>query len=352
MTTSTLREDWSQQVSSFTQMFPEWRETLVPLWEYEGMLKVIRTGNVLKIRLRNSSSLTWLNLTLTSEVPSYNPRIFNQSFSWATVDEESGIDIGIIDGSLPHDADDLIFIYLATVFGSYIWTGERMEMNCLAIAMSLRWSWMIDTHQKIKRFIEICGMNGTNFQESRSPERVIRRENQRVQDVVTPPPPLTSAREISLPQNWPWLPSHVLRSVVEDTWNQTERLVTQIPPTRETRDPSQWIGLFIRSLEDKSPTRALKLLETAIRENRYGETWTLRLQALLDVRNEKERWSQNQWTNPPLNPKEFIDSLTGSLWQQIGQLERQIKRWKKYGDAYVATLVKHKQVIESRLSRK
>lgn len=106
--------------SLYYKDFPDGRETIVPLGDQEGLLKVTKSGNFVKFRLRNSTSLTWINLTLASEIPSYSPKLFNQSFAWATIDEASGLDICMADNFEPRDADDLIFMYLATVFGSYI----------------------------------------------------------------------------------------------------------------------------------------------------------------------------------------------------------------------------------------
>lgn len=63
-----------------------------------------------------------------------------------------------------------------------------MEMNCLSIAMSLKGTGIIDTHLKVKRFIEICQMSGANFREVGTPERVVRTERGRVEAVIAPPP--------------------------------------------------------------------------------------------------------------------------------------------------------------------
>lgn len=337
--------------ASFFSHFPESHEAIVQLWEYEWKLKVTRMWDTLRFRLHDSLSLTEINLQLTLQIPHYKPFAFNQSFAWATIDEGSGIDIRMNNSFLPRDEDDLIFIYLATVFGSYIWHGERMEMNCLSIVMSLKGTGIIDNHLKVKRFIEICKMNGVNFQEVSTPERLVQRETRRVDAVIAPP---SQPRVTEAPLSWlsasTWKPSQVVVAVIEATWVQTESLVGQTQA--QLRDPSQWIELFIHGLEGKSPTRAIKLLENAIARKQFGEEGTTRLQRLLDERNHKALQASDSAGNHAPNPKEFIDTLTGSLGDQIWQLERQIKRWRKYGNAYINTLTNHKTSLESRLAGK
>ncbi len=347
-------------------LFPEWLEVVIPIGDRpDGMIKVLRTGSILRYQLRNSSALTWFNFTLALNVPSYNPDAFTKSFSYATLDEESWIDIEILPNGLDlTETCDVLFVYLAVVFWSYIKNGDGMEMRALSIAMALKETGVFH-HTNIKRYLEICWLNGKGFREFRGTQRTVLTESRRVQDTLTlQPRGMTEEWSIRITPpkiaHWVnWLTQDIWREIppkakaVVAYWaTQVENIVTPRLNPSMVLPADQWMNSFIRSIEDKPPTRAIKLIERAIIEKRFGEAWNNRLRSILETRRGMTQWEVDITSNTLPNPNDFIDWLSWSLGDQVDLLEKQLKRWKRYGEAYIAGLQKHKELLEVRLTRK
>lgn len=354
-----------QNPNQYKELFPEWSEVVIPIGDMpDGNIHVIRSGNMLRIRLQDSLILTSLNFELCLNNPWYLVWPFNESFSYEDSDQGSWVNIEIFPEIFtPRNTDDVLSIYLATVFSSFIGKGERMEMNSLAIAMALRTTWIYNGG-RINRYMEICWLYGKWFREFRKTQWDVLINSQRVRDTLV-------AQSMNTEKGWligvaqplsDWIDRipKVVRSVtpsnainVVTQWaTQVERIVSPRVNQSIALPTDHWIDSFIKSLDGKSPTRAIKLLEKAISENRYGEGWTARLESILETRREISEWEVTLTSNTLANPNEFIEWLYWSLSDQIRQLERQLKRGKRYGEVYMAHLQKHKELLEDRLARK
>lgn len=352
-----------QNPNQYKELFPEWSEVVVPIGENpDGNIRVIRAGNTLRIRLQNSLILTSLNFELSLNNPWYLAWPFNESFSYEDSNQDTWVNIEIFPEIFtPRNTDDVLSIYLATVFSSFIGTGERMEMNSLAIAMALRTTWIYNGG-RIKRYMEICWLYGKWFREFRRTQWGVLVNSQRVRDALV-------AQPVNTEKGWligvaqplsNWIdriakvvqldtPSNAIQ-VVTHWATIVERIVSPRVNPSVAIPSDHWIDSFINSIADKSPTRAIKLLEKAISENRFGEAWTTRLKSILQTRTGLNDWNSNDTSIQTPNPGEFIEWLSWSLRDQIGQLEKQLKRWKRYGQAYMTHLQKHKELLEGRLA--
>lgn len=342
--------------------YPEWVEKIIPLGKYSGLLKVTRTWGTFKVRLRDSLILTNLSFQLCcNSWLEYDSKPFSRSFSYTALDDASWIDIEIFPEGGIHvlNDQDIIFIYLATVFKSYIFSKSQFnETNCLGIIMVLKDTWIFTWSESVRRFLEICSLAGKGFWETWRVKRLIGDNptivTKLVQDTREPnrQPRTNGSNTDNIANGTTVIDSSGLDSPIQ----RSQPPQTHLPRDTEASDkwwivsvnnPDAGLDAFIAGLRDKTQTRAAKLIDRALTTWGYSEQWRARLMVLLD--NTKSSVSEVQTR---YDPREFLDWLSWSLRDQLSVIEKQLKKAKWYWESYIQALTVRKEQLERKLAWK